>query len=252
MIRCFVKPGEWDQQEFLLSVEESHHLLRVLRTIEGERLQVFDGNGRVAIAEVISTAGGRAQVRIIQQTRCAIAQPSVSITLIQALPKYPVLEGIIQKGTELGISSIIPIVTKRVVLHLHQQEATKKHDRWQRIAREAAKQCGSNWPIDIQPISSLKAVLPRLADFQLRIVASLDIRAKPIREVIRAYKNKIPKTIALIIGPEGDLTTQETDMLCSADAILANFGSLVLRVGTAAIFGMSILAYEFLDQKSIN
>lgn len=250
MTRCFVNPAQWNQTDISLSTGESHHLLRVLRVRRNKLITVFNGQGQTAEAEVIKTADKHVRIRILEKTRCTAPRHSVLISLIQSIPKHSLMNVIIQKATELGIFAIHPLLTERVIVHLNKQEIQKRRDRWQRIALEAAKQCGCNWLPEIHPIVPCDRILRQLSSFDLCFVASLHRKAKPIREAIKSLNKTMPKTIGMIIGPEGDFTDEETDSFISAGGIPVSFGPVVLRVETAAMFGISILTYEFSDSAS--
>lgn len=245
MTRCFVNPAQWNQPEISLSPEESHHLLSVLRAGRGKQITLFNGQGQVATGRLLGTKKGQVRVKILEDTRHNVPHPSVSITLIQAVPKHSLMDFIIQKATELGVSAIAPVLTERVIVRWTDREIQKRHTRWQRIALEAVKQCGLNWFPDIQPAVPLSDLLPQLSLFDQCIVASLHQKARPFREVINTMNRKTIKTIALVIGPEGDLAEHETKAMLSAGAVLARFGPNILRVETAALYGLSLLTYEF-------
>lgn len=245
MTRCFLEDSQWNQVQTFLSEEESHHLLRVLRVRRGEKITVFDGQGRQARAQVVNTLKGRAQVRILQETCSCEERSHVSLTLIQALPKRQLMDFIVQKATELGVASIVPLLTERVVVRGTPGSARQQWSRWQKIAMAAAKQCGRNWLPEVRTLVDFPGLLPELADFDLCCVASLHPGSVPFRKALTGIERKSVRKIALVVGPEGDFTEGETAALRSAGCILVNFGQLVLRVDTAALYGLALLTYEF-------
>jgi len=244
MHRCFVEPAGWKRDIVVPSSSELHHLTDVMRAEVGEEITVFDGRGRQASALIRKTDEAGVFLELIEKTQDA--SPTTRIVLIQALPRSKKMDLIVEKGTELGAGAIWPVATERTLLRLDRIQAAKKLDRWRRIAGSAAKQCGTNWIPDIQPLHSLQEALNGGADLDLLLLASLSSRVKPLHEVLAAARPSQPRSIGIIIGPEGDFTPGEIEMCITAGARPVTFGALVLRVETAAIHSLSILAYEYL------
>lgn len=245
MYRSFVSPAQWLQAEVTLSPEDSHHAARVRRIRIGELIELCDGQGQTAEAEVTAIAPGRVRVTIREETRTNTPCPAAAITLIQALPKHDRLELIIQKATELGIQAIQPVLTERVVVRPRAADAVQRLARWQKIALEAAKQCGVSRLPEIHPLRPLADLESAVAGFDLCWVASLQSVAVPFRTALGQAHSTPGRRVALVIGPEGDLTEPETLFLQKAGGRLVSFGPLVLRVETAALYGLSVLKFVF-------
>jgi 16S rRNA (uracil1498-N3)-methyltransferase len=244
MPRCLADSHDLAKAEFTLDADVSHHVLNVLRLRAGARVTVFDGRGGECLAEISATAGRRATVRVLN--RHTQARPRAALTLIQALPKGPRMDLIVQKAVELGAAAIMPVRTRRVVVQLDEARAAERRERWQKIAAAAAEQCGANWTPEIEPVADFETMLPRLATFDLAVFGSLDAGAKPLRAALAGARERPLQRVALLIGPEGDLTPEETDAVRGAGGVPVSFGALTLRVETAAIYGLSVLAYELL------
>lgn len=252
MMRCLINPSLWSADEITLAPDESHHLIRVLRIRPGEHVGLFTGCGHTAEAVYVAARQDRAQVRILPDTRREIPPPTRALTLIQAIPKHALMDGIVQKAVELGIGAIQPLITERVIIRLASDESEKRRERWQKIALEAARQCGAAWIPNVLPVQTLPAMAKELAHFNFCFVGSLHADAIPFREAATQARARLAprgaaSSIALVIGPEGDFTEEETLALRDAGAYLVAFGKLVLRVETAALYGMSLLRYEFAD-----
>ena len=248
-MRCLIDAAQWAADDIELAPDESHHLIQVLRARAGERVGLFTGQGHTAEATFITVRRKRALVRVLPATRRATPPPSVAVTLIQAIPKHALMDGIIQKAVELGAHAIQPLMTARVIVHLSASEAERRCGRWQKIALEATRQCGVAWMPSVFPVRTLPETIVHLARFDLCLVGSLHAGARAFREaMIQAHVPSL-RSIALIIGPEGDLTEAETTALRDAGAHLVSFGNAVLRVETAALYGLSLLNYEFEDVK---
>ena len=250
MHRCYVDAGCWDDAELILASEEEHHLVHVLRVKRGEKVIVFDGNGREAMASVCGKRGSKTSLELLEGPRL-VDKPSVQIALAVALPKGNRMDLIIEKGTELGVSVIFPVLTERVVARPADIREKGKRARWQRVALTAARQCGVNWIPEIKPIISFNDFLGNHKLFDFFLVGSLGEDAVLLHSAVTEIRKKLEearaetKCICLLIGPEGDLTPAELCSVVSVGATPVSLGSLVLRVETAALYGLAVLAYEF-------
>lgn len=239
-INSYTPPGTLSAGSVALSSDESHHLARVLRVEAGQELTLFDGQGTRADGVIESVSKKAVTVRV---TACTtIPPPAVEITLIQALPKPDRFEFVLQKATELGVRRICPVISQHTVNR--SKEPEKQVERWQTILRNAAQQCGTAWLPQIQPLEKLEAVFPLLGTIDAVWIGSLHPDAKPFKETFQGLERSKIKTAALLIGPEGDFTQEEVNHAVSSGALPVTFGSQILRTETAAIFGLSVLAYE--------
>ncbi len=235
-INSLVEAAELGKEIALLSPEESHHLARVLRVQPGQGLTLFDGAGGVADAVVESVGKHAVEARI--EKRWSVPKPAVEIELVQAVPKLDRWELVLQKAVELGATSIRPVVTR----HTEYRPHPKREERWARIVLGAAQQCEVRWLPKLHPVQGFDAVLPLLGGCDLVLVGSLYDGARPLRDVDMPGRRKV----ALLIGPEGDFTAEEVRAAVAAGAVPVSFGSRILRTETAAIFGLSVLAYQLL------
>jgi len=242
MHRCYIDPADWNDSEMTLTAEERHHLSDVLRAEEGDTVAVFDGKGREATAR-IESHGSKTVLRVLKLE--SNPRPAFSLTLIQALPKGKKMDLIVEKATELGVSAIHPVITERTIVRLDDNQRKERGERWQRIALNASRQCGTSWVPDVKPVSDFTAAVKECGDFDFVVVGSLQADTGQIHSVVDRVRDKKPRRVAAIIGPEGDLTLNELNEASSAGAVPVSFGSLVLRVETAALYVLSVLKYEF-------
>jgi len=241
--RCHVEPGKWTAAGVRLSADEIHYLRDVLRVRHGEPVALFDGRGREAVADVALDEASGSLALSVREERPS-RRPAVAITLVQALPKGARMDWIVEKATELGASVIVPALTERVVARLAEGPRRAKAARWQRIALNAARQCETGVVPTVREVTDFPAALKAAGEADLFLVGSLQPEAKPLRDVMRGIGGSRPATVALLIGPEGDLTPAELQAAAAAGAQAASFGARVLRVETAALYGLSVLAYE--------
>ncbi len=243
-INSFTPPGTLSADLVALSPEESHHLARVLRVEAGQELTLFDGVGTRAEGIVEAVTKKEVTVRII--TRETVPPPAVEITLIQAVCKPDRFELILQKATELGVRRIQPVITQNASLPAGKIE--KMAERGEAIIRNAAQQCGAAWLPEFQPLENQlrwgTEILPNIGKYDVAFIGSLHPNAKPFRKAFQTLDKLKIKTAALLIGPEGDFAAEEVNAAVAAGAIPVTFGNQILRTETAAIFGLSVLAYE--------
>ena len=144
-----------DGQSATLSADETRHLRDVLRLRVGDEAYVFDGEGREFRGSVSNTDRSSSVIRIIEQAQPLSAESLLNLTLAVALLKGEKFDVVVQKATELGASCVVPLITSRADVRIHNPEdAQKKQARWQRIALEATKQCGRAKLIKIEaPVS---------------------------------------------------------------------------------------------------
>jgi 16S rRNA (uracil1498-N3)-methyltransferase len=245
MHRFYLPPEQCRGAVLTLTGREAHHALNVLRVRPGERVVVLDGAGQELLCEIEKPAGEELRLKVAQ--RNSIPAPPYQITLLQAIPKGKIIENIIQKATELGVFRIVPLLSDRVVIQLDDENAAAKAEKWRLTAIEAVKQCGSAWlPLVDAPVTP-KEYLARGEKFELPLIASLQSDGRHPRERFKTFyeeKRRLPKTVCVWVGPEGDFTPAEMSAIKSAGALPITLGRLVLRSETAAIYCLSVLNYE--------
>ena len=168
--------------------------------------------------------------------------PNIDITLFQALLKSDKMEYVIQKSVELGISEIIPFESKNIVVKLKDNEKNKKIDRWNKISKEATKQCGRTDEVQVCNVMSFKEMLNSLGGYSTVILA-YENEEQQLKEVLKQINHQ---KIAIIIGAEGGFDKEEVEkILENKKAVSVSLGSRILRAETASLNLISILGYEF-------
>lgn len=234
MIRLLLQLPEGDRA--VVQGERLHYLTHVLRLQPGATFEVFDGRGlrRTATLERLGAAGAELRLGAPQAgTRGA------ELTLIQGLPKADKLEWIIQKGTELGISRFAPVLTERSVVKLDAARAQTKRERWQRIAEEAARQCGrSDLPgVDLpSPLAQAASSLPEGTQL---LVLDEEERERRLVDALRPGGGPL----ALVVGPEGGLSRTEVAQLQASGGCSVTLGPRILRTETASLAAAVILLH---------
>jgi len=245
MHRFFLPPEHCRSSTLELTGDEAHHALRVLRIQTGERVTVLDGAGNVLLCEVRETTKRAVNLGLLHKS----SSPPLpcQITLLQSVPKARAMDYIVQKATELGAARVVPILTERTVVHLDGKTAAEKAEKWQQIALESIKQCGSPWLTKIEAPLTLKSFLARRETFDLPLIASLQAGSRDPSEFIQQFRDVhqlAPRTACVWVGPEGDFSPAEMDAIRVEGALPITLGRLVLRSDTAAIYALSVLNYE--------
>lgn len=240
MSHFHLPPEAWTQdvQTLVLTGDEARHAAQVRRHRVGDAISVLDGAGRRALGCI--TLLQRDRVELSVNSVEITAPPAVPLTLVQAIPKGDTIEWIIEKAVELGVAEIRPVLTERTIIRLDEKEAQKKHQKWSRQLIEACKQCGQSHFPELHPPTTLKQVVPQLAVLPLRIVASLEPRAQRLEPLLPSAS---PSAAGLAIGPEGDFSPGEYDLLAEAGWKPWTLGQLTLRCETAAISAVAILRH---------
>ncbi len=251
MHRFYLPPEQCQQDSLFLTGREAHHARHVVRVRRGERVAVLDGIGHELLCEVQEY--DRDKIRLAVVEKRLQPPPPGQLTLLQAVPRGKGMEAIIQKATELGASRIVPLLTERVIAHLGDADGALKAEKWQVVAIEAIKQCGSAWLPVVEPPTAPDQYLARNEPCELPLLASLESGSRPAREYFRAFQaahGRVPQSVCVWIGPEGDFTAAETQRIKSHGALPITLGRLVLRTETAAIYCLSILQYELQPQSA--
>jgi 16S rRNA (uracil1498-N3)-methyltransferase len=212
---------------FLLQGPEAHHLATVCRAKVGQRITLFNGDGKDYPACIVAIARKAVELDVGPgvESGCELAQP---LTIACAPPKGDRLDFLLEKLTELGVSRWVPLVCERGVV-----DARKlNHDRLQRAVVEAAKQCGRSVLMQIEPARTCAEWLSQpCAEPTSRVLA----HSEP--SVPRQRLAEVPRGRAVLaaIGPEGGFTPAEVRAAQEAGWHIVTLGPRVLRVETAAL-----------------
>ena len=266
MHRFYLPPEHCAGSTLRLDGREAHHALHVLRLKHGELVAVLDGIGNEFMCTVENAA--RNTFTLSVSLKNFVPAPPCSVTLLVGVPKGKIIESIIQKAVELGAWRIVPILSERVVTQLDGGDAENKREKWQNVAIEAIKQCGAAWLPKVEAPVTIEKLLGRSGDsverrtsqennsgillnaatpFELSLVGSLQKERRHPREILREFETKhgrLPESVGIWIGPEGDFTPDELQEIQDSGAQPISLGRLVLRVETAMVYCLSILNYE--------
>ena len=233
----------WDEATATLSGAQAEHMARVLRAQPGMEADVVAG-GHVFHAEVVAVTPQEVRFNLIAEIQ---ADPALPITLVVSIFKFDHMEWGIEKATELGVSAIAPVIAHRTEKHLA-QAASKRVERWRRIAHEAAKQSRrSDVPLIHDPAALADRV--RASSEGTRIVLAEQERSTTLRTVIEeavaVAHNQMP-VLELAFGPEGGWAPEEEALFDANGWRAASLGPRILRAETASIAALAVVA-SFLE-----
>ena len=242
MPRFYIRSIAWNPDRLALDAAETHHAFDVLRMKVGERATVFDGEGNEA--EVELTKRGKSGTELRKLSIGRTTSLPCRITLAQAVPKGKNMDLIIEKATELGASAIAPLMSERTVVRGAEDDHIRKQSKWQRTAIEACKQCGQNFLPRVEEPCTPRAFFERNGRFDLMLIGSLQGDARPMKQVLSEFAANRPKSVLILIGPEGDFTPAEVALAKGHGCRPVTLGPIILRTETAAIYCMSVLNHE--------
>ena len=231
--RTFFEYSFEDKKVISLNKKDFHHEINVLRKKEGDKFILFDGKGSACLAEVTDLKKRTFEIKIIR-TFPEIPRFGIEIDLGQSLIKNSPFFLSVQKATELGVSKFSPLLTERV--------SVKRHDYSQLIeksyqtAKGACEQCGENWLPEI--------TFPQtVVDWSEQCQNETKIVLYPNAE--KKFSDiDIKGSVALAVGPEGDFTEREIELLTNFGFVPVTIGKRILRAETAAIAAVSALRYK--------
>lgn len=257
MHRFYLTRKSIESGGLVLRQAEAHHCAEVLRLREGERVVVFDGEGHEYLCKIAQVAQG--EIRLSETQKQTVPPLPFRVTLAQALPKGKIMDTIVQKATELGVHRIIPVASERTVVRIDEaddqgERADRKRERWQDIVIEAAKQSGNNWLPSVEAVQSVKQLAGEIRHFDLAVVGSLQPGSKFLKYHLDDYvaeRRKLPASVLVCIGPEGDYTPAEISLLEGAGCRPITLGQIVLRSETAAVYSIATLVYELQTRRPV-
>jgi 16S rRNA (uracil1498-N3)-methyltransferase len=245
MHRFYIAPEDWNADAPVLADSEAHHARDVLRMKHGDKVVLFNGCGHEITAEIVGVGGDEIRLRKLHEAKTAPLR--CRIVLGQAIPKAKNMELIVQKAVEIGAAEIAPIISDRTVVRVDPKNAVRKRAKWQQVAIEAAKQCGQNWLPHVltprRPAEFFEAAAAHA------LLGSLQPGAQHLKKILADYLSEHqqpPRSVLMLIGPEGDFTPAELALARGHGCQPITLGPIILRVETAAIYCLSVLSYELL------
>ncbi len=243
MHRFFISKEEIIDDKAIVKGQDARHIRDVIRLKEGEMIQLVT-ESQVMLCILDEVSREKVSARIVEKMG-KLNEPPIKLTLFQGLPKAAKMETILQKCTEVGVSSFYPVATERSVVKIKEvSKESKKLDRWSTIIEEASKQSIRDSIPKLGRILSFSEMLSFVKDKKVLVPYELE-RTNTLRGFIEDAKGS--EEICIIIGPEGGFEEDEIMELKKAGAHTVTLGRRILRTETAGLVVASILLYELGD-----
>ncbi|HEY6230963.1 MAG TPA: 16S rRNA (uracil(1498)-N(3))-methyltransferase [Pyrinomonadaceae bacterium] len=219
-----------------LAADEARHLREVLRLKVGDEVYVFNGAGKEFRCSIEQSRRDTARLKIVEEVTPARPESPLRLHLAVALLKGEKFDLVVQKATELGVNSVTPVVTKLADVRLRDEsDATKRVARWQRIALEAAKQCGrAVVPKIARPVSFANLIEEAGNQAASSCLVFSERDGQSLNEVWLQFSTK-PGELTALIGSEGGWAVEELDQARQTGWTIVTLGGRTLRAETAAI-----------------
>jgi 16S rRNA (uracil1498-N3)-methyltransferase len=236
--RFYAPALEQGSDTVVLSQDESHHLVHVLRLSRNAPVLVFDGRGAQFFARVAEAGRRRATLRVGERVPSA-SESSIAVTLAPAVLKNEAMDSVVRDATMLGVTRICPVIASRTVVSRRLLAGTGASDRWHRVAVSAAKQCGRAVVPAVLPPRPLEEVLDD-ASVACRVML---VEPSTAEAALLATPDEITSSAVLFVGPEGGWTPEEVALARERGVRLWSLGGLTLRAETAPTVALGIVSY---------
>ena len=247
MPRFFISEQQISGTLVTITGEDAHHIARSLRMAAGEHVTVCDGNAKQYDCVLESFEDDKQVLARIVGEQPLTAESPLHITLYQALPKGDKLDTIIQKAVECGVSAVVPFESENCVVRMKPDAEERKTERRNRIALEAAKQCGRSRVPVVGLTVTFGQMLDLAAQADLVLFCYEGEGTESLGRVLQEYSAQggADKTVAIIIGSEGGFSHKEAQTAFAQGARLVGLGPRILRTETASGFVLAAISYEF-------
>lgn len=220
---------------------DAHHLMHVMRAKAGQLVTVVDDNGQVAAMEMVAFSDSAVTLQLKEHLAADTESP-LKIMLAQCLLKADKMDMVVQKAVELGAVGVIPISSQNCVARYDAKKGAARKDRWQKIADEAAKQCGRTALLKVRPIVTLGQFLADMQATDSSLVFFYENEnEQSAKEYLRSLK---AKQIVLLVGPEGGFSLDGAKLIEEAGGKSVTLGPRILRAETAALTAIAVTQYE--------
>jgi 16S rRNA (uracil1498-N3)-methyltransferase len=236
--RFFVEGVHVLGERVAFAPDDARKIATVLRGHTGDRVQVIDSAGSAFSASIDVNGNGVVATRDERIER-GTRESAVRLTVAQAIPKGQKMDLIVEKATELGAVAIVPLRSDRVA-----GERTGEHkiERWQRLAKTAAQQCGRSVIPAVAPIASWDELIATFGAYDRVYVPWELADVRPLRETFDADAPAIASAL-FVIGPEGGFSAHEVERAVAAGAVTVSLGTRILRTETVALAVLAAFAY---------
>ncbi len=244
MPRFFAENENFDGSFVTITGDDAWHIARSLRMAVGEEITVCGSDGTEHRCRLERISDESVTAAVIESQSARGEMPFYTV-LYQALPKGDKMDLIVQKAVENGICKVVPFVSERCVSRPDTKSLEKKRARWQRIALEAAKQCGRGVVPAVADAINFQTLLKEAAEHNLCCFCYEGDGTKSLKAVLKTHKLCKSDTLSVVIGSEGGFSEREAAMAAEAGASMCGLGERILRCESASSFALACISYEF-------
>ena len=245
MYHFFVSEEQINGENAYIEGNDVNHIVNVLRMKSGEELLISVKGDWDYLCKIDDIETERVNLKVLESMEQR--ELPVNITLLQGIPKSDKLEMIIQKAIELGVSEIIPVKTKRVVVKIDEKKADTKVNRWNAIAESAAKQSKRSIIPKVSEPMSIDNALEIVKDFGVKLIPYENADGIDKTRKILESMDKT-KDIAVFIGPEGGFEEAEVERIKNSGFEVITLGKRILRTETAGLALLSNIMIRLEDE----
>ena len=245
MYHFFVSEEQINGENAYIEGSDVNHIVNVLRMKPGEELLISVKGDWDYLCKIVDIETDRVNLKVLESMEQR--ELPVNITLLQGIPKSDKLEMIIQKAVELGVSEIIPVKTKRVVVKIDEKKADTKVNRWNAIAESAAKQSKRSIIPKVSEPMSIDNALEIVKDFGVKLIPYENADGIDKTRKILDSMDKT-KNIAVFIGPEGGFEESEVERIKNSGFEVITLGKRILRTETAGLALLSNIMVRLEDE----
>ncbi len=239
MQRYFFSPKQIDGNEIIIQGDDVHHIKNVMRFQPGDTILLCDGAGFDYLAEIVQIQKEGVICSIKRKTPSR-GEPRLQITVAQSLPKGDKMDWVLQKGTELGVTSFFPFSSQHTIVQLSPNKAERRLQRWQRIVKEAAEQSHRGRIPSVAPLRGWQELLSEVPQFDQCFIA-YEGGGTSLTEALVSLSSY--SSVLIIIGPEGGFSAAEIEEAKEAGAIPLSLGPRILRTETASLVLVTCMLY---------
>jgi 16S rRNA (uracil1498-N3)-methyltransferase len=240
MNRFFLSPDAINGENVIFPSDAAHQISRVLRLKTGDLVKVLDDQGMEYGVQLVNIGVDSVTGKLIEREAVS-TEPDTKVHLLIAVTQREKFELILQKCTEVGVSSFTPIISSRSLVQKPAEMETK-YPRWRKIIQEAAEQSHRGILPTLNPIVNFRHIIDEgIPSIRLGIFLWEEEVEQNLKDLIRGY---IGHDVWLVVGPEGGFTSEEADLAKAAGFTSVSLGKRILRLETAAIVASSLVLYE--------
>lgn len=249
MYKFFIKSEQKRDNKIQIVGTDVNHIANVLRLKKDEKIQICDIDTSINyIAEIEEYNKEQIMCNIIEEIKSDV-ESNIKLDIYQGLPKSDKMELIIQKTTEIGANSIIPVSMERCIVKLDGKDEKKKIERWQKIAEVAAKQSKRDRIPKIENVQTLKQISQKIEEYDCFIVAYEEEKNIKLKQILKQMPKRENLKVGVLIGPEGGIDEKEIKELEKYNVKIVTLGNRILRTETAPISIASIILYELEEEE---